>query len=63
MLDEDEQADVWEEVNKGYAEIDACKDAAYLIEMAAAPGFQRFDLNTPTTTDRVLAFHVCDCSL
>jgi hypothetical protein len=63
MLDEDEQADVWEEVNKGYAEIAACQDAAYLIEMAAALGFQRFDLNTPTTTDRVLGFHVCDCSL
>jgi hypothetical protein len=63
MLQGDEEAAVWEEVNKGYAAVAACQDAAYLIEIAAAPGFRRFDLNTPTTTDRVLGFLVWDCSL
>ena len=54
MFQEDEADAVWGLVNKGYAEVTACQDAAYLIEIEAAPGFQRFEMNTPTTTDRVL---------
>jgi hypothetical protein len=45
---------LWDQVKAGYADAYAVKETAYIISRSDAPaGVLRFDLNTPTTYDRV----------
>ena len=45
---------VWDAVRAGWADAEKCQDQAYLIPIAAPEGLERFELSTPTTTDRVM---------
>jgi hypothetical protein len=45
---------LWEKLRKGYSNAQSVKDSAYLIYRSDAPaGVDRWDLNTPTTFERV----------
>jgi hypothetical protein len=55
VLEDHEDESIWEQVTRGYADAEAAKDGAYLLEREAEAGFQRFDMSTPTTCDRVIA--------
>jgi hypothetical protein len=47
---------IWQEIQAGFANAELIKDKAYLIKRhSAPPGVVRYDVNTPTTCDRVTA--------
>jgi hypothetical protein len=49
---------IWDSIQKGFADADSVKEKAILIERESIDGVLRFDLNTPTTIDRVSACSV-----
>jgi len=50
----DNNPSLWEQIKAGYADKDACKDNAYLIDKTSCIAeIQRFELSSPTTVDRV----------
>jgi hypothetical protein len=55
VLQEEQEETIWAQVSQGFADADAAKDQAYLIPREEQGNFMRYDLSTPTTTDRVWA--------
>jgi hypothetical protein len=48
-----QELSIWQLLQQGYANSERCKDTATLVERPAPQNFKRWDLNTPTSSDRV----------